>query len=378
MRSRCRPYGCPAEAAADSDDPELVQRTMTLRNTVLLAAAASLWASSGLAAGLIAVTPDQQQALGIEVATVESVSEAPVAALPAIVHLPGDTTAAVVVPFGATVVRLLVQDGQVVQAGTPLLQLRSRHYLEAAAERESSAAKIRALEAQMERERALVAEGISPARRLQEAEAQLRSARALQSSLSALFSSTRAVAGAPGEYLLLAPKEGIVVESGLMPGDRAEEDGVAFFIVGGEKVWVEAQLPERLIERITVGARAEAGTPPRTGKVLSVGRSVDSGTRSALLRAELPAGPGLRPGQAVELVVFTAVPAGTVLVASSAVTRLAGRDVVFLAREGGFLPVEVETGLRTATGLAVRGEGLAGGSVAAAGVSALKAMAQGE
>jgi cobalt-zinc-cadmium efflux system membrane fusion protein len=358
--------------------PETVQGSPFVPRALLLGVA-WLWACCGLAAeGPIAITPDQQQALGIEVADVASVAEAPVAVLPAIVQLPGDTTRAVVVPFGGTVVRLLVQEGQMVEPGQPLLQLRSRDFLEVEAERESTSAQIRALAARVERERALVAEGISPARRLQESEAELRAAQARQSGIGALFSATRAVSGTAGEYLLLSPASGTVVESGLMPGHRADEDSVAFYIVDGDKVWLEAQLPERLIERISVGSRAEAGRPSRMGTVLGVGRSVEAGTRSAVLRAELPAGPGLRPGQAVELTVFEKVPAGMVVVPSSAVTRLSGREVVFLARDGEFLPVEVEAGLRTDAGLAVRGPGLAGGRVAVAGVSALKAIAQGE
>ena len=345
----------------------------------LLLGIVSLCPCSGLAVeGPISITPDQQQALGIETAEVVSVAEAPVAALPAIVQLPGDTTHAVVVPFGGTVVRLLVQEGQVVEPGQPLLQLRSRDFLQVQAERGSAAAQIRALEARVERERALVAEGISPARRLQESQAELDAAQARQASLGALSSFTKAVSGAAGEYLLLSPTSGTVVESGLMPGDRAEEDSVAFFIVDGDKVWLEAQLPERLIERISVGSRVEAGHPARAGTVLGVGRSVEAGTRSATLRAELPAGPGLRPGQAVELTVFERVPPGMVMVPSSAVTRLSGREIVFLARDGDFLPVEVEAGLRTDQGLAVRGPGLAGGRVAVAGVSALKVIAQGD
>ena len=139
-------------------------------------------------------------------------AEAPVAVLPAIVQLPGDTTRAVVVPFGGTVVRLLVQEGQAVEPGQPLLQLRSRDFLEVEAARESAAAQIRALETRVARERALVAEGISPQRRLQESEAELRAAQVRQSSLGALFSATRAVKGTAGEYLLLSPAGGTVIE----------------------------------------------------------------------------------------------------------------------------------------------------------------------
>jgi hypothetical protein len=56
---------------------------------------------------------------------------------------------------------------------------------------------------------------------------------------------------------------------------------------------------------------------------------------------------------------------------------MAGTDTVFRVTQRGFVAVPVQAGLRTAEGVAVRGEGLAGGQVATSGVSALKAIAQG-
>jgi len=325
----------------------------------------------------IEVTPEQRSALGIELADVRDVREAPVAALPAVCRLPGDSTVAVVVPVAGTIVRVLAQDGQAVTKGQPLLQLRSRDFLEVQAERRTADAQAQALGAQVERDRALVAEGIAPARRLQEGEAELRAAQARAASSGALLALAKPATNAPGEYLLLASAAGELVGTGLMPGDRVDSDTAAFFITNSAKVWLEAQLPERLVDQVAVGYRAEAGNPERVGRVMAVGRSVDPQTRSVVLSAELPAGPGLRPGQSTELTVFAPVAAGTVIVPASAVTRLAGTDSVFRATQRGFVVVPVQAGFRTAEGVAVTGEGLVGGRVAASGISALKAMAQG-
>jgi cobalt-zinc-cadmium efflux system membrane fusion protein len=325
----------------------------------------------------IEVTPEQLSALGIELVEVREVREAPVAALPAVCRLPGDSTVAIVVPVASTVVRVLARDGETVTKGQPVLQLSSRDFLEVQAERRTADAQVRTLAAQVERDRALVAEGIAPARRLQEGESELRAAQARAASTGALLSSVKPATDAPGEYLLLASAAGELVGAGLMPGDRVDSDTAAFFITDSAKIWLEAQLPERLIDQVAVGYRAEAGNPARAGRIISVGRSIDPRTRSTVLAAELPAGPGLRSGQSTELTVFAPVATGTVMVPASAVTRLAGADTVFRATQRGFVAVPVQAGLRSAEGVAVRGEGLAGARVAASGISALKAIVQG-
>lgn len=324
----------------------------------------------------IAVSAEQQAALGIEVREVKAVREAPLATLPAAATFPGDSTQAVVVPLAGTVVRTLVQDGERVSRGRPLIQLRSRDFLEVEALLGSAEARMRSLGAQVERDRQLVREGITSARRVEESEAALRAAQAEGSSWAALLRNVRRVPDAPGDYRLLAPADGVAAEAGLSTGDRVEAEAVAYYISGADNVWVEGQLPERLIDQVMPGYRVEAGDPPAAGKVLSVGRTLDPHTRSALLRAELAGGTGLRPGQATELVVFAPVPAGTVVVPVSALTRIGGEECVFRQSGAGFERVAVSSGLRTAQGVAVRGEGLDGSRVVVTGVSALKVLAQ--
>jgi cobalt-zinc-cadmium efflux system membrane fusion protein len=324
----------------------------------------------------IPVTAEQRTALGIEVAEARAVSEAPLAALPAQVTLPGDSTQAVVVPLSGTVERVLAQDGQRVRTGQPLMQLRSRDFLDVQGFVSAADARIVALNAQVERDRLLVAEGIVPSRRLEESQADLGAARAERESRAGLLRTIKPVAGTAGAYQLLAPMDGLLVESGLATGDHAEPEMVAFFILAGQDVWVLAQLPERLLGQVSPGFRVEAGDPPSSGRVLSVGLTLDPQTRSAQLRAALPAGPGLRPGQATELRVFAPVAAGTVVVPASALTRIGGEEHVFRASENGFVAVPVKSGLRTADGVALLGEGLSGSHIAVSGVSALKVLAQ--
>lgn len=345
---------------------------------IMLAAALALIASAeAVAASELEVTPEQRTALGIELADVQTVSEAAVAVLPGVVRLPGDSTRSVVLPCAGTVVKVLAQDGQEVRRGDPLLQLRSRDCLQVDAELQAAEARTAVLRARVDRDRALVAEGIAPARQAQESAAELRVVEAQRASQSAMLSSMRAVPGAPGDYLMLAPADGFLSGQGLMAGDTAAADSVAFFVYAGDTVWLDAQLGARLADQVRPGYRVEAGEPAQAGRVIAVGRSIDPETRAVLVRAELGVGVGLRPGQVTELRVFAPVEAGTVLVPSAAVTRMAGQDTVFLATDRGFVPVAVEAGLRTSDGVAVRGTGLAGGRVASAGVSALKAMAQG-
>jgi cobalt-zinc-cadmium efflux system membrane fusion protein len=339
--------------------------------------AALLLSANAMAAPGLVVTPEQRAALGIELSDAVPVTEAPVVALPAVARLPGDSARAVVVPFDGTVVRLLAQDGQVVEQGQPLLQLRSRDFLQVAAEGRATEADLGVLRARVERDRALVAEGIAPARQLQESEAELRAAVARSASQRAMLSSARAAPGSPGDYQLLAPSAGVLVQGAFFPGDMAAAEQVAFFLYDGKKLWIDAQLNERAAGLVAPGYRVEAGAAALSGRVIAVGQTVDPATRGLLVRAELEADPGLRPGQVTELRVFAPVEPGTVLVPNSAVTRVAGQEVVFLETGDGFTPVPVQAGMRTGSGVAVKGEGLAGGRVASAGTGALKAMAQG-
>jgi len=323
----------------------------------------------------VPVSAAQRSALGITMASAQAVDQAPIASLPAQVKPAGGGSTAVVVPLAGTVTQLLAQDGQAVKRGQPLLQLSSRDFLEQRADSIAAANEVRVLAAQVQRDTELAKEGIVPERRLQEAKAALRTARAAAAGHSALLRSVRGAKATPSEYQLLAAASGTLAEAGLSIGDGVEAGQVAFYLQQGDQVWLEAQLPERLMEQVSVGHRVTAGAPVRTGRVLAVGRTVSPVTRGVLLRAVMPAGPGLRPGQSAELTVHAPVPAGTVLVPPSAVTRLQGNDTVFLATPKGFRAVAVQAGLRTASGTAVVGPGLLGGQVAVSGVGALKAMA---
>lgn len=336
---------------------------------------ALVWPARATTLPEIPVSPPQRAALGITVATANAVTAAPVVAVPAIVRPAGDATHAVVAAYSGTVTRLLAQDGAAVRKGQPLLQLRSRDYAEQRAAAVAARAEAKALAAQLERDRKLLAEGIIARRRLDESEAASRAAEARAAQHGDIQQFLRAAPDAPGEYQLLAPVAGLLAETGLSVGQELEGGHVAFQVQRGTDVWLEAQLPEQWLERVAVGHRVVAGAPARAGRVIAVGRTVSAETRAVLLRAAIPTGPGLRPGQATELVVEAPVAAGTVIVPAAAVVRLQGAEVVFVASARGFQPVRVQTGMRTTAGIAVLAPGLAGRTVAVSGVAALKSLA---
>lgn len=323
----------------------------------------------------VLITARQRSALGISVVTATAVERAPLAALPAMVRAPGNSTHPVVVPLTGTVTRLLAQDGMRVKRGQPLLQLRSQVYSEQRALGVSARSAANVAEAQAVRDRKLAEEGIISQRRLQESEASLRVARANVAHQEETLRAVRAAPDTPGEYQLLSPAAGVLSETGLALGQPVESGRVAFEIHNGGDVWLEAQLPERLMEQVEVGYGVTAGPSASAGRVLAVGRTLSPETRAALLRAVVPNGPGLRPGQSAELVVYAPVPVGTVVLPGTALVKLRGQDVVFAATAKGFTPIVVKAGTTTAAGVAVQANGLVGRSVAVSGVASLKSLA---
>ncbi|MBC7521686.1 MAG: efflux RND transporter periplasmic adaptor subunit, partial [Sandarakinorhabdus sp.] len=99
----------------------------------------------------------------------------------------------------------------------------------------------------------------------------------------------------------------------------------------------------------------------------------DPQTRSALLKASVPAAPGLVLGSTMSVGLMGRAVPGAVVIPAAAVTRIGGRTVVFAETPTGFAVRPVS--LVSAGGANAVVTGLDGGTrVAVAGVSELKAM----
>ncbi len=110
------------------------------------------------------------------------------------------------------------------------------------------------------------------------------------------------------------------------------------------------------------------------GTVTSVGVTIDPQTRSALLKASVPAAPGLVSGRSISVSLLGRAAAGAVGIPASAITRIGGQTMVFSAARGGFALRPVR--LVSAGGSSAVVTGItAGTSVATTGISELKAIA---
>lgn len=320
----------------------------------------------------VPVTAAQARNMGLRVATAKPATEAALATLPGVVTPPLNGRVIVSAPFAGTVVQVHVLEGEQVAAGQRLATVFSQDALRISSDLIAAQAQARAADAAARRARTLADEGIIAGARAEEAQARAAEARALAAQNGRLLSSAGGSAGRAGEYTLRAPIAGHVSQLALQPGGGLEAMAPAAVIDRDGRLWVEARLPAALIGKVKVGAGVEAAGV--RGRVVAAGTAIDPRTRSAMLRAELPSGTGLPPGRAVSITVMGPAPAGAVAVPRASLTRIDGKDAVFLRTSAGYRAQTVAVhGLSRVDAVIT---GIAPGAVvASAGVSQLKTAA---
>jgi cobalt-zinc-cadmium efflux system membrane fusion protein len=328
------------------------------------------------APGQIALTADNIARLGVRFAPAQAASEAPVAAVPAMIAPPPNARVAVAATFPGVITRTLVVEGQSVHQGQPLAVIASRDVLVMGADLSRASARLGVARSSAGRLAQLDREGIIAGARADEARATLLEARADVSEKSRIL---RMVNGSPasGTYTLTAPIAGRVTSAMVQAGSVVDGTAVPYVIDAVGQYEAEAQLPERLAGQVRPGMIAVLGDSLR-GTVTSVGTTIDPATRSVNVKAKLPAGPGTLSGRATSIAIFGPAPAGAVSVPRAAVTRLGEDEVVFVRTASGVAVRRVKTGGVT-QGKALLLSGVKPGEqVAVAGTSALKPLAMGE
>ncbi|WP_225009004.1 MULTISPECIES: efflux RND transporter periplasmic adaptor subunit [Novosphingobium] len=324
------------------------------------------------ASDLIAVDAAKAEALGLTLAPATPATQAPLADLPATIAPPPNARVAVPATLPGVVLRTFVVEGDQVVRGQPLAQVASRDVLTLGADLSRASARLGVAQSGAARLGQLSREGIIAGARADEARALAAEARADVSEKSRIL---RMVGGhaASGSYTISAPIAGRVTKAEILAGSPVDGASAPFVIDADGRYEVTAQVPERLLGTIRPGMTVRIGEA--SGTVTSVGTALDPMTRSALLKAQLPAGPGMIAGRAATVTVLGPAPAGAVTAPTGAVTRLDGADVVFVAAQGGFKVRKVR--LATGSGGApVILSGLAVGErVVVSGTSALKALA---
>jgi RND family efflux transporter MFP subunit len=223
--------------------------------------------------------------------------------------------------------------GQSVKAGDMLLILSAP---EAEARVRQSQAQAAEATRTAERERTLVAKGVSPSDSLRDAEDRLRFAQAAVAEAEAMLAYAT----------VRAPFDGVVTEKHVLPGDLATPGLPLLVIESTRHLRAEGNIPETLAAGLHLGDTLSVvvDEPPATiaGAIEELSTASDAVSRSWLAKVALPSG-AVRSGQYVRL----QVPAGqsaALLIPAGAVSLFGQMERVFLVEQGRAVLRLVKTG----------------------------------
>jgi RND family efflux transporter MFP subunit len=203
------------------------------------------------------------------------------------------------------VTQVLVRNGDDVKAGQPLIQIEAGDSGDTAvasdAAASGAAARLVSARADHERAQRLRAQDYISVAAMQRAEAALRSAEADAQATGAQAKAARTRAA---WHTVTAPYSGHVTDLWVSAGDLATPGKPLLDLYDPAAMRVIAQVPESLAARVQSGQAAELVVGTSAPIVIATWRvipAIDPLTHSVEVRAELPAGTGLEPGQFASL-----------------------------------------------------------------------------
>jgi cobalt-zinc-cadmium efflux system membrane fusion protein len=184
---------------------------------------------------------------------------------------------------------------------------------------------------------------------------------------------------ASGEFDLLAPISGTVLQDDFVLGELIEPGRVLFDISDESTLWVEAKAVQGDMPDIEVGANTRvrlAGGAWLPGRLVQQHHRLDEITRTQGLRIEIDnRDDRLHPGQFVEVEVVTGSSKPTLAIPSTAMTLIDGVPTVFKLEEGDEFHAEsVDVGPTVGEWTVVRGGLSEGEKIAVDGVFYLKSL----
>jgi cobalt-zinc-cadmium efflux system membrane fusion protein len=304
--------------------------------------------------GLVALTPEQISAAGIETSEAKAQSLESSTKFPGEIRFNADRTAHVVPKAAGTVQQVSADLGQEVKKGQLLAVISSASLSELRSEW-LAATKRRALAAATHaRELKLWREQVSAQQDYQQAQTALQEADiAVQNAAQKL----RAIGAEPSakDLNLLeirAPFDGVIVEKHIALGEALSDTASIFTISDLSTVWAEFVIAPKDLRDVRVGEDAKitstAFSEEAFGTVSYIGALLGQQTRTATARVTLK-NPDMawRPGLFVSVSVVVERNDVGVAVESDAIQDVNGQPTVFIEVPGGFLPQPVKLGATT-------------------------------
>ncbi len=334
---------------------------------------------------LVAITPDQQRAFGVELAAPTAAEDTLTRRYPAQVAVPNPQLRVVSTPQAGVIEALLVAEGERVVPDQVLARLRSPELVDTQSNYLEAVTRLALAESQLARDRKLHNEGVIAQRRLLESQASQRELATMvdqrrqllqlsgfsPADIDALTQSRQLSSSLP----VHTPIGGVVLEQMVSTGQSVAAASPLYRVAELKPLWVEVHVPVEGLGGLRLGATVVLPALGIAGQIITIGRMVHAEDQGVLVRAEIQVGTEkLRPGQFVE-VQLSAAPTegGSWRVPSAAVVRYAGSAYVFAARNKGFAALPVEVLVEEDRTAVIGGNLTRSDRVAISGVVALKA-----
>lgn len=301
------------------------------------------------------------------------------------VLVPEDRIASIGPVNEGRLVRLYAGQGSYVKKGQRLAELESQNmdeaeadYLKALADydnaQRTSAAEVKLAQATYDRTKMLYEKTITAGKNLEAAERDLEVAKASAASSvaatkAALTAARRhlrilglsesdiaALADKPAmaaTFSLTSPIAGTVVERNGTLGATVGTDATVFKIIDTSRVWIDANVFEKDLERVKRGQAVKVSVPAYpgstfSGTVILVSSIVNPETRTVQVRTEVPNPDGrLKPDMFANVEIVTDLHRTAVSIPQSAVLDDGDKTVVFVANGGEYTKRPVSVGLQS-------------------------------
>ena len=324
----------------------------------------------------------QSKAIEMEIATPQPIAGVILATGKILV--PEDRMANIGPVHEGRLVRLFAGQGSNVRKGQKLADLESADidqaeadYLKALADydnaRRTSAAEVKFAQATYDRTKMLYEKTITAAKNLQAAEHDLEVAKA--SAASNLAGTTAALTSARRHLLILglkdseidglshnsslsavfsltSPISGVVIERNGTIGATVGSDANVFKIIDISRVWIDANVFEKDLERVRRGQDVKISVPAFpgeifSGKVILISTVVDPETRTVKVRTEVPNSDSrLKPDMFANVQIITDLHRTAISIPQAAVLDDEGKQVVFVSEASGYQKRPVSVGIQ--------------------------------
>jgi membrane fusion protein (multidrug efflux system) len=254
-----------------------------------------------------------------------------------------------------TIEAITFEEGQPVEASTPLIQIDATRLKAALAQAEAN---LTLAEATRRRYEGLVEAGAVARQELDQA--------------LATFEANQAAAEAAREQLedatVVAPFQGMVSARRVSLGQYVAVGETITWLIDGDPMKVEFRVPERYLGRVAVDQEVQLRVDAYPdeqfgGRVYFIDPQIDEATRTALIKAMVPNDDGrLRRGMFTEVTLTIGTRPNAVVIPETAVIHDADRTIVFVIEQEQAQPRPVRLGQRLPGEVEVV-EGVAAGEV---------------